>query len=249
VEIHWIISKRDLEKLKSFYDTFKGSPFVLNRIRRNIERRLPKVFRSTFWEAMISCHITSQQRSGPNSAVTRFICSKPFPLRYSECKKSDNLREHVEEVITSFRGLRRGKRIGEEVEYNFRWLENNGWTTIEKMIEELAHNQTSKSERRWAETISANLKGFGPKQSRNLLQSLGLTRHEIPIDSRITKWLNDFGFPLRLSATALADRNYYNFVMDGFQKLCEVAGIYPCEMDAAIFVSFDREEWTEDKLI
>lgn len=249
MEINWVINKTDLENLRSFYDTFKNNPFVLNRIERNIERRLSKVLRSTFWEAMISCLITSQQRSGPDSAVTRFITSKPFPLRYPECKKSDNLRESVEEVITSFRGLRRWKRIGEEVEYNFRWLENNGWTTIEKMFEEVDRNQTYKSERRWAETISDNLKGFGPKQSRNLLQSLGLTRYEIPIDSRITKWLNDFGFPFRLSATALADKNYYNFVMDGFQKLCEVAGIYPCVMDAAIFVSFDREDWTEDKLI
>lgn len=249
MEINWVISKMDLEKLKSFYDTFKSNPFVLNRIERNIERRLPKISRSTFWEAMISCLITSQQRSGPDSAVTRFISTKPFPLRHSECEKSDNLREHVEEVITSFRGLRRGKRIGEEVEYNFRWLENNGWTAIEKMIEELAHNRTYKLERGWAETISDNLKGFGPKQSRNLLQSLGLTRYEIPIDSRITKWLNNFGFPLRLSATALTDKNYYNFVMDGFQKLCEAAGIYPCAMDAAIFVSFDCVDWTDDNLI
>jgi len=34
------------------------------------------------------------------------------------------------------------------------------------------------------------LKGIGPKQSRNLRQALGLLRYEIPIDSRIVKWLN-----------------------------------------------------------
>src|SRR3712207_8726784 len=40
-------------------------------------------------------------------------------------------------------------------------------------------------------SIDDSLKGFGPKQSRNLLQGLGLTRYEIPIDIRITRWFND----------------------------------------------------------
>jgi hypothetical protein len=92
-------------------------------------------------------------------------------------------------------------------------------------------------------------KGFGPKQSRNLLQGLGLSRFEIPIDSRITKWLNAIGFPLKLTANALQDRNYYNFVSDGFQKLCEACEIMPCVLDAAIFSSFDEGKWTEENVV
>jgi hypothetical protein len=80
------------------------------------------------------------------------------------------------------------------------------------------------------------------------MQSLGLTKYEIPIDSRITKWLNDFGFPVTLSANVLSDQNYYNFVLDGFQKLCSAAEIYPCVMDAAIFASNDPD-WPEELLI
>ena len=92
------------------------------------------------------------------------------------------------------------------------------------------------------------LKGFGPKQSRNLWQTLGLTRFEIPIDSRITKWFNRFGFPLKLSANALSDPNYYDFVMDGIQEVCDASSVYPCVLDAAIFADFDQE-WPENKLI
>ena len=91
--------------------------------------------------------------------------------------------------------------------------------------------------------------GFGPKQARNLLQSLGLTRHEIPIDSRIAKWLNDFGFPVRLSASALGDRHYYAFVMDGVQALCRASEVAPCVLDAAIFASFDGGGWTEENIV
>jgi hypothetical protein len=78
---------------------------------------------------------------------------------------------------------------------------------------------------------------------------LGLTRHEIPIDSRITKWLNGFGFPVRLSASALADPNYYTFVMDDFQALCQACGVVPCVLDAAIFPSFDGSGWTEENIV
>ena len=90
-----------------------------------------------------------------------------------------------------------------------------------------------------ADFLHNEFKGFGPKQSRNFLQSLGLTKYEIPIDSRISQWLNNFGFPIRLSSTSLSDKAFYHFVSDGIIELCEKAGIYPCELDAGIFSSFD----------
>ncbi len=77
--------------------------------------------------------------------------------------------------------------------------------------------------------------GFGPKQSRNLWQTLGLFRYEIPIDSRITKWMNKNIYPFKLSATALSDLNYYEFIMNGIQKLSEECNVLPCVLDASIF--------------
>ena len=244
----WQVEDSDIQKVKSFYEEQRNNAFVLNRIERNVKKVLPPFSKEMFWEAMISCLITTQQRSGPDSAVTRFICTAPFPLNYSKCKASDNVQNTGEETITAFGGLRRGKSIGEEIAFNFAWLEHDGWNIINVMIEDLSKNQTAETERKSAEIIIDNLKGFGPKQSRNLLQSLGLTRFEIPVDSRITKWLTAFGFPMKLSATALSDKNYYNFVLDGFKQICEACDIFPCVMDAAIFSSFDTE-WPEDKLV
>lgn len=110
---------------------------------------------------------------------------------------------------------------------------------MDKAIAQLNHSQMQQAEVEAADFIDDNLKGFGPKQARNLLQGLGLTKYEIPIDSRVTKWLNDFGFPVWLSAVALADREYYGFVSEGFHRLCEACGIYPCLLGAAIFSSYD----------
>jgi hypothetical protein len=248
MKLSWQIEDTDIQNVKLFYEAHKNNPFVLNRIDRNVKKSLPNFTHDIFWEAMISCLITTQQRSGPNSSVTKFICTSPFPLNYSKCKVSTNLKNAVEETITTFGGLRRGKTIGEEVEFNFKWLEKSGWKIIYEIVEDMTKNQTLETERKSAEIIIDNLKGFGPKQSRNLLQSLGLTKYEIPVDSRITKWATAFGFPIKLSASALSDKNYYNFVMDGFQIICAACDIFPCVLDAAIFSSFD-EEWPEDKLV
>lgn len=248
MKLLWQIEDSDIQKVRSFYKTQENNSFVLNRIDRNIKKYLPQFSDALFWKAMISCLITTQQRSGPNTPVTKFICAEPFPLDYSKCKVSVDLQNTVEQIITEFGGLRRSKTIGGEVESNFQWLQNGGWGIIHKIVEVLLKDQGIVTERKYAEIIMENLEGFGPKQARNLLQSLGLTKFEIPVDSRITKWLNEFGFPIQLSAKALSDRNYYNFVLEGFQNICEAAKIFPCVMDAAIFSSFD-EEWPKDKLI
>lgn len=248
MKLLWQIEDSDISKAKLFFEANKDSAFVSNRIERNIKKAIPQFSNDIFWEAMISCLLTTQQRSGPNSAITKFTCTKPFPLNYSACKTSADPKAFTESILTNFGGIRRAKTIGEEIQANFNWLENGGWGTIDEMVKQLSGNQTMDMERKSAKIVIDNLKGFGPKQSRNLLQALGLTKYEIPIDSRITKWLTTFGFPIKLSATALGDENYYNFVQDGFQKICEACDVFPCVMDAVIFSSFD-EEWPEDKLI
>jgi len=78
--------------------------------------------------------------------------------------------------------------------------------------------------------------------------ALGLTHYEVPIDSRLAKWLKTFGFPMDVSAAGLADPGCYAVVSDGFRALCEAADVPPCVMDAAILVSFDCE-WSEDETI
>ena len=248
MEIHWQISEADIGKVRAFFDRHKDSPFVKNRISRNVKKSAPKVTKDLFWEAMISCLLTTQQRSGPDSAVTRFICTNPFPLNYLACSSQTGLSSFISKTISDFCGIRRANKIAEAASDNLGWLESGGWQRMFRIVDSLEDNEKIVIERESAEYIYDYLKGFGPKQARNLLQSLALVKYEIPIDSRIIKWLNDFGFPIKLSSAGLTDKNYYNFIMDGLQQLCERSGVYPCVLDAAIFSSFDTE-WPEDRLI
>jgi hypothetical protein len=240
MKLHWEIEKEDIARGKAFLRAQMGNDFVKSRIVRNVGARTPRFSKERFWQKMIGCLLTTQQRSGPESAVTRFMLLNPHPLSYYRCIHSRELEGIVEGAIRRFGGIRRGKSIAREVKSNLMWLEEDGWKEVRDFYRKLTNNQSPDEERKAVEIVRLNMAGFGPKQSRNFLQDLGLTRYVVPIDSRITKWLNRAGFPLRLSATALSDPSYYDFVETGFHALCKAIGTFPCVMDAAIFSSFDE---------
>jgi N-glycosylase/DNA lyase len=245
----WIIEPVDIKKVKVSLDLHQNDLFVRQRIEWNLRDDKPAVKKEDFWQRMIACLLTTQQRSGPTSAVTRFIRKTPFPLAYKTCLEQPNRKEFAKATLTKFGGLRRTKRLAGEISMNLTRLEKGLWQRTLETLGTLRNNKDAGPEREAANFIDDNFAGFGPKQARNLLQSLRLTRHEIPIDSRITKWFNKFGFPVRLSASALADPNYYCFVMDGVQALCRACDVAPCVLDAAIFASFDGGGWTADNIV
>ena len=123
-------------------------------------------------------------------------------------------------------------------------MQEENWG-IKENLNKLLMVDSKEEERKLADELDDLFHGFGPKQSRNFLQALGLTKYEIPLDSRIIGWLNNFGFPIKLNSKSLGDKAYYHFVSDGIQALCEKAKIYPCMFDAAVFSSYDKGEWKE----
>jgi hypothetical protein len=241
----WHIEPEDIEKVRTFIDSHRNDVFVRQRIAKNLCPQKSPISKEDFWEYVVACLLTTQQKSGPKSKVTQFIATRPFPLRYDVCMShQDDLLDFACKLLTDFGGLRWPRQIAAGVSANLGTLEGKwGWQKVFQMLDRLREAQTQEMERLVAHFVD-DLPGFGPKQSRNLLQGLGLTRYEIPIDSRVTRWLNkDFKFPIKLSATALADLNYYEFVLDAVQQLCREADVMPCVLDAAIFSSVDNEGW------
>lgn len=255
MRIEWHIDPEDARCIRDLVRLQGERSFVRNRIRKNVNGPVPEFTRDRFWHGMMACLLTTQQRSGPGSAVTRFISTTPFLLRLSACSAQNDVASFVAEIITQFGRLRRANKIGAAAHENLAWLRRGGWTEIQDLAAALLEcrcrgprDADTSVERAAARVVMAKMREFGPKQSRNLWQCLGLTRFEIPIDSRITKWLNSNGFPVRLSAAPLADPDYYEFVMDGVQELCRACDVLPCVLDAAIFASYDQE-WPESEWI
>jgi hypothetical protein len=251
VKIEWAIDEDEARRVSAFVESQSTRSFVQYRASKNITGPPPSFSRPLFWHGMLACLLTTQQRSGPHSAVTRLVSAEPFPLALAVCQGQEDVEGFVAQTITGFGGLRRANRIGNAAAANLAWLSGGGWGMIEAKAAALAACRARppkrgdrRLERTAARLVMQHMREFGPKQSRNLWQCLGLTRYEIPLDSRITKWLNANGFPVQLSATPLADTRYYEFVMDGVQAICEACGVLPCVLDAAIFASYD-EEWPE----
>jgi hypothetical protein len=73
MRIEWIIDDYDIARVKAFYQKHRGSPFVKLRIERNLRSDRPSVSKSEVWECLVGCLLTTQQRSGPLTPVSRFI--------------------------------------------------------------------------------------------------------------------------------------------------------------------------------
>lgn len=239
----WRPSTSEARRLRQFMARASRDPFVKARARRNLGRKKREISRTGFWHALAGALLTTQQKSGPNSAVARFMAARPFLLTYPLCRAQRRLDVFVTSTLSAFGGIRRSTRIGEELSANLTALEGGLWQEVLDRLNSLRPLASPKAERETAEFLDDAFVGLGPKQSRNLLQGLALTRYEIPIDSRLTKWLNEFGFPIHLSAPGLSDRHYYGLVSQGVQQLCAAAKVMPCVFDAAVFASFDKGGW------
>ncbi len=235
----WIITLEDEARYREFVSKYETDPWVKVRQERNVRRTSVLISENNVWARVVSCLLTTQQKSGRGSRVDRLIQNEGQLFSFPVCRESESL---AELTTTSLRaaGLRRCDLIAVEVVHAMDVFKNN-WLEFESELNKLNEHSAVETERAAARWIQTKLKGFGPKQSRNLLQWLGLSQHEIPLDSRMIKVLRNLKFPVPLSATALADENYYCFIEDGLQAMLARIAVLPCIFDACAFASFERE--------
>lgn len=203
-----------------------------------------QITETTLWNAMIACLVTSQQRSGPGSLVETFLGQDPLPVSLAACRLVDDVGTLVATALSAAR-LRFGPKIGKSCEKNLALFSPPRVEAALVSLRGLLADHTPARERATAQLFQRSavhaLHGLGPKQSRNLLLNLGLMRHELPLDSRVTRWmrenLSDANSQLVLSTAALNDEEYYSFVVDAVQRLCDDAEILPSDFDAAAFYS------------
>ena len=165
---------------------------------RQLESPIQKVTKARFWRAMVCMRLTSQQRSGPRSHIARFVALSDFPLSYAATLEASRVDRFIAKTLRSAGGIRFCDSIGRDLADNLVSLEGGQWMPTLALCNSLAEDPGLEREIEVADFVDDRFKGFGPKQARNLLQALGLTRYEIPIDSRMIRWLNRNGFPLHL---------------------------------------------------
>ena len=242
-ELH--IEENDIETVRNIVNLQINHEIVIERINRNVNGNLPETSQSEIWRAQMMCLLTSQQRSGYNQPVARILDESPFRLSYENCLGENNVESFINLTLMNSSGIRFRNKIAKCAAANFNKLENGGWDELltwrENLREQIRQqpNTLHYELERQAALYMTNYKGFGPKQSRNFWQSLGLTRYEFVLDSRITGWLQrEIHFCIPLASQALGNEKYYVFISDALRELCLQAGVLPCVLDAAVFSSY-----------
>lgn len=113
MELVWKINNVDVKKIQKFYNEHKDCDLVRNRKIANIKAGNRKLSKELFWESIIMCLLTTQQRSGPDSKINKFMASRPYPLRLKYCINNKRLVKYVKRSITEFGGIRRAATIAE----------------------------------------------------------------------------------------------------------------------------------------
>lgn len=240
----WVFTPAIVQRVKALVEQQKDMPFVRQRVRRNLAEDKPKVEKSEFWKQLVVCILTSRQRSGPDSPVAKLSGSDPFVLSYERCAGQADMVSYVKGQLSKFGVTRFTEKIPAFLKTNLEEFDSGLWDKTSQELEELRAKQDQRTERRTASFIETNYSGIGPKQARNVLQCVGLTRYEIPIDSRIEGWFKRLGWPFEYKLSGKG----YCYIMDDIQELCRECGVLPCVLDASIFNSVDGDGWTEEKV-
>ena len=144
----------DIKVLNELYKKYQDTEEV--KWRKKVLQNHIKLTKENIWKQIITCLITTQQRSGKNSRVSKFIEKEPFPLSYKFCKNQENLKQCVSDMISNH-GLRFSDRISDYLTYNLSKLEEDNWRTITILLEQIVKekgNNRKLTEREVARKVS-----------------------------------------------------------------------------------------------
>ncbi|MBA5686335.1 hypothetical protein [Rugamonas apoptosis] len=238
----WEIANEDVLRWTDFVQENKNKALPRARRRRNVKRINLDISKQAIWGALVGCQVTTQQKSGPGSKVAKFLDSESPVLDLRACIAEKNLEPMISTACKKA-GLRRNDTIANNLVCILENLESGEWEPLLSALETIRTHTTLKKEQEVVSYIlrGGKFPGLGQKQARNFIQWLGLSRYEIPLDSRVLKKMKQLGASFVPKGAALVDETVYLFVQSSLQQLSEKLGLYPCELDACIFASFDVE--------
>jgi hypothetical protein len=237
VNIKWGITTDDKARVKAIIDQQLDTDLVRGRHMWNLAETKKKVERAEFWCEMVCSRLTALAAGDAIEKFEQLAHGPEFPLAYDKMCREQSPRENfIHRTLSIYKVGAFRKVISKDLANNFDLLESGEWGRTLDQCNRLTSLQSREVEAEVAEYIDETFRGFGPKLSRNVLQELGLTRYEIPIDNRVAKWLNDeLKFPFKVTAKGLSDKDYYALILDGVYVLCAECGEFPCVLDAAIW--------------
>ncbi|MFN8210166.1 MAG: hypothetical protein U0T33_04280 [Bacteroidales bacterium] len=233
MELIWKLSDTDISKIRDFVKSCDAEE-VRKVIDRNVKHIDIDIDRDSMLRTMLNCLLPRESGSLSISRLDQSFSKKPFLLTYKYLSGLSHREEAFREIFLESGITKYADRIPKYFASNFDYLERTGWDLETEIKNALGKALSKNEERKLADLVDRSFKGFGSKEARCFLFNLGVTKYEIPIDSKIINWLEKSGFPLKFTNAALQDILFYHFISDGIQKLCEVSEVYPCVLYTAV---------------
>jgi len=96
MEILWNIDDADIKKVNRLLEE-NDNPFLRKRKERNIDKQGIVLTKDTIILSMLMCLLTSQQRSGPDSKVGKFLRKQPFPITAKKIDQANDINTFIKE--------------------------------------------------------------------------------------------------------------------------------------------------------
>lgn len=129
MNISWNITDKDIQNIKKVLID-NENPFLIKRRERNVHRQNIVINEDVIIKTMIACLLTSQQRSGPNSVVGRFLSKEPFPINFEIISKVDKIEDYLKQELKKNGLTRYINRISQFFASNIKKIEKDNWLII-----------------------------------------------------------------------------------------------------------------------
>lgn len=212
----------------------------IKRRKRNLNDRASVVSSETFWKSFVMAILTTQQASGSGSKVDKFLRSADYRRHFSlsnVTKKRVN-ENHLSGVLEAhqLRFKERPVKFILSGADQFQEFYQGQYEEI-KELSRKSESRTLERERSFAMKLKESFVGIGSKQSRNWLQSAGLSRFVLPLDSRWGRIMSENDLALKAAVRGLAsNESSYRLLEQALVSHSVQNGIFPCMLDAAVFI-------------
>lgn len=225
------VTKGELENYRRLVKKYENHEKVEARHKKNVLREGVAISEKAFWRCFVIGILTTQTKSGKHSPLQNFLDSNPDILNYNYCialEGKADIENKIPVGVTRFR-KRACLYIIEAIEK----FQHGVWFDLEKQLKTIKDDTTLENERIVADFIVEHFNGIGQKQSRNIIQMMGLSKYVLPIDSRVMKKIEELS---GIKVEKLSNKNYI-LIEDRVQSICKKIGVYPCIFDACAFYS------------
>lgn len=236
------LTKADKRRWRDLWELINSEIQIKREIKNRLKIRKKAPTDQEIWDALVIGLVTSQQKSGENSVVNLFLNEIRKQEQFNLQQLCD--RPELIEKIPYFEKLRFNKKIYDFMTDALDKYKNNHWKIIKSAFKDLMKGTSNLTkEREVANELQTYFKGIGLKQSRNILQSLHLSRYMIPLDSKVMRIMKSMNNGKSLVGTiALQDQIIYMEIENAINDLCEDLKVLPCYFDGVLFHHTDEIE-------